>query len=78
MIEYGMYEFDKARVIKMVSNRLNQVYQHLEGATDPSRIDGHVIIVTGGAQGTIRLINIMFQASDNPFNQVLVKQQLSF
>lgn len=53
MTEYGMYKSNKAGVINMASDRLNQVCQHLEGVTDPSRIDGHVIIVTGGAQGTI-------------------------
>lgn len=37
----------------MANNRLHQVQQHLRPAAteDPSRVDGHVILITGGAQG---------------------------
>ena len=44
----------------MASNRLHQVQQHLSPAetTDPSRVDGHVIIITGGAQG--RYLRVSF------------------
>ena len=37
-----------------MSQRLDQIHQHLEPnhpVIDPSRVDGQVIIITGGAQG---------------------------
>ena len=39
----------------MANNRLYQVQQHLRSAAteDPSRVDGHVILITGGAQGNL-------------------------
>lgn len=38
-----------------MSERLGQIHQHLESShpvIDPSRVDGQVIVITGGAQGT--------------------------
>lgn len=39
------------------SDRLQQVQRHLESGVpgaDPSRIDGQVVVITGGAQGKYR------------------------
>lgn len=37
----------------MANNRLNQIQEHLgpSNSADPTRVDGHVIIITGAAQG---------------------------
>ncbi|KAI9930785.1 hypothetical protein ASPWEDRAFT_739238 [Aspergillus wentii DTO 134E9] len=46
----------------MANNRLRQVQNHLEAndpVADPSRIDGHVIIITGAAQGIGRSAAIL-------------------
>ncbi|KAL4863426.1 hypothetical protein BDV12DRAFT_206477 [Aspergillus spectabilis] len=47
----------------MSSERLHQIHQHLEPGNsegiDPSRVDGQVVIVTGGAQGIGRAIAIL-------------------
>ena len=39
----------------MANDRLHQVQRHLRPAApeDPSRVDGHVILITGGAQGNL-------------------------
>lgn len=47
----------RLRVTKltMANDRLHQVQRHLRPAApeDPSRVDGHVILITGGAQGNL-------------------------
>lgn len=47
---YQILRLPKSR---MANNRLHQVQKHLRPAAteDPSRVDGHVILITGGAQG---------------------------
>jgi hypothetical protein len=34
----------------MTNARLSQIQAHLDDL-DPSRVDGHVVLITGGAQG---------------------------